>query len=192
MPARPSLLCSLVIEWQGDGESPVLWTMSSGRLNNSGDKGKVNMTGGLKRTAVTWLVLAALYFFPLAAIEAQAGFVQPTECGAVSVLKVQEPPDPLEKPNMGRKISCDFQKADIRDVIRSIAKVSGKNVVISDSVKGKITLKLKNVPWDQALDAVLSSRNLAVEESGDVLMIYDLPTLQKIRAGRKSVKEQKL
>ena len=87
----------------------------------------------------------------------------------------------------GERISLDFQNADIHNIIRIIGEVSGRNVVVSDAVSGKVTLKLRDVPWDQALDIVLSSQNLGVEESGNVLTIYDLPTLQAIRAGRERV-----
>ncbi len=87
----------------------------------------------------------------------------------------------------GEKISLDFQNADLHNIVRIIGEISGKNIVVSDKVSGKVTLKLKDVPWDQALDIVLSSQNLGVEESGNVLTIYDLPTLQAIQAGRERV-----
>ena len=50
------------------------------------------------------------------------------------------------------KVSFDFMDADVRNVVRILAEVSGKNIVISDAVKGKITMKLENVYWDEALD----------------------------------------
>lgn len=81
----------------------------------------------------------------------------------------------------GEKISREFTNVDIHKIIRIIGEVSGKNIVVSDSVNGQMTLKLKDVPWDQALDIVLSSQNLGVEESGNVMTVYDLPTLQKLR-----------
>ncbi|MDR1045924.1 MAG: type IV pilus secretin PilQ [Candidatus Adiutrix sp.] len=84
----------------------------------------------------------------------------------------------------GEHISLDFQNADIHNIIRIIGEVSGKNIVVSDQVTGKVTLKLRDVPWDQALDIVLASRNLGVEESGNVLTIYNLQTLQSIQQGR--------
>lgn len=92
----------------------------------------------------------------------------------------------------GERISLDFQNADLHNIIRIIGEVSGKNIVVSDAVSGKVTLKLKDVPWDQALDIVLSSRNLGVEESGNVLTVYDLPTLHSIRAGRAELEARRL
>ena len=89
-----------------------------------------------------------------------------------------------DKTYAGQKISLDYKDEDIHRVIREIAADSGKSVVISDAVRGQVTLKLRDVPWDQALDIVLASRNLGVEESGDVLTVYDLPTLNSIRAGQ--------
>ena len=71
---------------------------------------------------------------------------------------------PLQKRYMGRKISLDFKDADIQNVLRLIAEVSGKNIVISDAVQGKVTIRLLNVPWDQAMDVVLKTYALDKEE----------------------------
>ncbi|MDR2352023.1 MAG: secretin and TonB N-terminal domain-containing protein, partial [Deltaproteobacteria bacterium] len=76
-----------------------------------------------------------------------------------------------EKVYTGERISLDFQNADIHNILRLIGEVSGKNVVVSDAVSGKVTLKLRNVPWDQALDIVLESKNLESETVGNVLRI---------------------
>jgi type IV pilus assembly protein PilQ len=84
----------------------------------------------------------------------------------------------------GERISLDFQNADLHNIIRIIGEISGKNIVVSDKVTGKVTLKLNDVPWDQALDIVLASRNLGVDEAGNVLTIYDLQALNAIRADR--------
>ena len=90
-----------------------------------------------------------------------------------------------EKIYTGERVSLDFQNADIHNVLRIISEESGKTIVIHDAVTGKVTLKLKDVAWDQALDIVLSSRNLGLEESGNVLTVYDLAMLDKaIRRSR--------
>lgn len=93
---------------------------------------------------------------------------------------------------IGEKISLDFQNAELHNIIRIIGEVSGKNIVVSDAVSGRVTLKLRDVPWDQALDIVLSARNLGVEESGNVLTVYDLPTLNSIRAGRERLAAERM
>ena len=67
----------------------------------------------------------------------------------------------------GRKISLDFKDADIQNVLRLIAEVSGKNIVISDAVAGKVTIRLLNVPWDMALDVILKTYALDREDLAD-------------------------
>ncbi|MDR2353670.1 MAG: type IV pilus secretin PilQ [Deltaproteobacteria bacterium] len=79
----------------------------------------------------------------------------------------------------GERISLDFQNADIHNILRLIGEVSGKNVVVSDQVSGRVTLKLKNVPWDQALDIVLASKNLGVIENGNVLRIDTMDAIRR-------------
>jgi len=71
----------------------------------------------------------------------------------------------------GRKISLDFQDAEVSNILRLIADVSGLNMVVGEEVKGKVTLKLFNVPWDQALDIVLKSRGLGQMREGNIIRI---------------------
>ncbi|MBU2552375.1 MAG: type IV pilus secretin PilQ [Proteobacteria bacterium] len=78
----------------------------------------------------------------------------------------------------GARISLDFQNADIHNILRIIGDVSGKNVVVSDKVAGKVTLRLKEVPWDQALDIVLAANQLGVVQRGNVLRIDKLELLK--------------
>ena len=65
----------------------------------------------------------------------------------------------------GRKISLDFQDVEVRTILQILAKESGMNIVASDTVKGTMTLSLKDVPWDQALDLVMQARNLDMPQS---------------------------
>ncbi|MFO0583135.1 MAG: type IV pilus secretin PilQ [Anaeromyxobacter sp.] len=76
----------------------------------------------------------------------------------------------------GRRITLDFHDIEIRNLLRLISDVSKKNIVVADDVKGKVTVTLRNVPWDQALDIVLRSKGLGKEEMGNVIRIakYDL------------------
>lgn len=71
----------------------------------------------------------------------------------------------------GRKISLDFQDVEIRTILQILAKESGMNIVASDSVNGKMTLSLKDVPWDQALDLVMQARNLDMRQQGNIVNI---------------------
>ena len=79
----------------------------------------------------------------------------------------------------GQRISMDFKDADLTNVFRIIAEVSNLNIITSDDVKGKVSLRLVNVPWDQALDIVLRSKSLGAAQEGNVLRIAPLSSLRK-------------
>lgn len=83
-----------------------------------------------------------------------------------------------KKAYRGQPVSFDFKEADVRDVLRVLADVSGLNFVISQDVKGTVTLKLTNVPWDQALDVVLADAALGALVEGSVIWISPIRTLQ--------------
>lgn len=87
------------------------------------------------------------------------------------------PPDRFS----GKRISLDFQDAEISSVLRLIADVSGLNMVVGDAVRGKVTLKLLNVPWDQALDLILKLNNLGQIREGNILWIDTLTNITKLR-----------
>ncbi len=72
---------------------------------------------------------------------------------------------------VGERLSLNFQDIPVRAVLQLIADFTGLNVVVSDSVDGNLTLRLKNVPWDQALDIILKAKGLSKRESGNVMMI---------------------
>ncbi|MCK4833459.1 MAG: type IV pilus secretin PilQ, partial [Gammaproteobacteria bacterium] len=71
----------------------------------------------------------------------------------------------------GERLSLNFQDIPVRAVLQLIADFTSLNVVVSDSVDGNLTLRLKNVPWDQALDIILKAKGLSKRESGTVMMI---------------------
>ena len=71
----------------------------------------------------------------------------------------------------GRRVSFDFKDADIKNVLRLIAEVSNLNIIAGDNVKGTITLRLVNVPWDQALDLILETKGLGMVKIGNVIRI---------------------
>ncbi|MBN2362264.1 MAG: type IV pilus secretin PilQ [Deltaproteobacteria bacterium] len=79
----------------------------------------------------------------------------------------------------GKRITIDVKDADILNVLRLIAEVSGTNVIASDEVKGKVTIKLRNVPWDQALDVVLKVKGLGQDRRGGIIRVAPQTTLQK-------------
>lgn len=76
-----------------------------------------------------------------------------------------------EKTYEGTKVTFNFQDIPVRSVLQLIADVSDLNIVVADSVAGNLTLRLTNVPWDQALDIVMDARNLDMRRNGNVLWI---------------------
>jgi len=81
----------------------------------------------------------------------------------------------------GAKISLDFKDADVHNIFRLIAEVSELNIITTDDVKGKITIRMVNVPWDQALDVILTTKNLIKIEEGNVLRITTIENVRKDR-----------
>ncbi|MBP9603257.1 MAG: type IV pilus secretin PilQ [Chromatiaceae bacterium] len=71
----------------------------------------------------------------------------------------------------GDRLTLNFQDIEVRAVLQLLADFTGLNLVASDSVKGNVTLRLKNVPWDQALDIILKSKGLTMRQKGNVIMI---------------------
>ncbi|UCE90689.1 MAG: type IV pilus secretin PilQ [Pseudomonadota bacterium] len=71
----------------------------------------------------------------------------------------------------GERLSLNFQDIEVRAVLQLVADFTGLNLVTSDTVGGNITLRLKNVPWDQALDIILKTKGLAKRENGNVIMV---------------------
>jgi type IV pilus assembly protein PilQ len=95
----------------------------------------------------------------------------------------------------GRRVSFEFKDIDIHNLLRVIAEVSKRNIVVSDEVKGRITIRLRNVPWDQALDLILKTKGLGKEETGNIIRIAPLKVLEeeaKARAAAAASREQEL
>jgi type IV pilus assembly protein PilQ len=126
--------------------------------------------------------------------------VEPTELKKAEKVspRIEEKPAPpslvIEKPEeekklteeglpvkvyTGRKLSLDFKDADIKNILRLIAEVSNLNVIAGDDVTGKITMRLVDVPWDQALDIILQTKNLGMSRVGNVIRIAPSDTLKK-------------
>lgn len=80
---------------------------------------------------------------------------------------------------VGRRISLDFQQADITNILRLIAEVSGFNIVVGEGVKSKVTMKLVSVPWDQALDMLLKMNGLGMIRQGSIVWVDSLANIAK-------------
>ena len=76
-----------------------------------------------------------------------------------------------KKEYTGERLTLNFQDIDVRSVLQLLADTSGQNIVVSDSVTGNLTLRLQNVPWDQALDIVLRTKGLDKRRQDNVIII---------------------
>jgi type IV pilus assembly protein PilQ len=79
----------------------------------------------------------------------------------------------------GRRIDLDFKGADIHNILRLLADVGQVNVIVADDVRGEVTIKMRDVPWDQALDVVLRSKGLGSVREGNLLRVAPLALLEK-------------
>jgi type IV pilus assembly protein PilQ len=81
----------------------------------------------------------------------------------------------------GRRIDLDFNNADIHNILRLLAEVGGVNIVTSDDVSGNVTIRMRNVPWDQALEVILQAKGLGMVRRGNLIRVAPLETLEKER-----------
>ena len=92
--------------------------------------------------------------------------IKPTDAKAVEIAKATE-----SGGYTGQKLSLNFQSIDVRSVLQVIADFTKFNIVTSDTVTGTVTLRLEDVPWDQALDIILQSKGLAMRKKGNVILV---------------------
>lgn len=117
----------------------------------------------------------------------QAGRRYTIELKPLSVEEERER-DEQEPVYEGERISLSFQDVEVRSLLQIIADVADTNLVVSDSVSGSMTLRLENVPWDQALDIVLRQRGLGMEQRGNVMMIAPNSEIADRAAGERAAR----
>ena len=83
----------------------------------------------------------------------------------------------LQKEYTGERLTLNFQDIETRAVLQLLADTSGQNMVISDTVQGNVTLRLQNVPWDQALDIVMRTKGLDMRQEGNVILVAPAPEI---------------
>jgi len=128
--------------------------------------------------------------FPLPEKEKYAAKAEKPEAVETKTVAAMPEKPAEEGKYKGQKISLDFQDADIGPIFRLLADISGYNFVIDPAVKGKITLKLMNVPWDQALDIILQTFGFAKQEEGNIIWIAPISTFAKINKDRTEAKKE--
>jgi type IV pilus assembly protein PilQ len=89
----------------------------------------------------------------------------------------------------GQKISLDFKDADVQNVLRVLADVSGLNIIATDDVQGKVTLHLSDVPWDQAFDLILRTNRLEKTQEGNVVRVSSVKRLTEERDSQKAAND---
>ncbi len=97
--------------------------------------------------------------------------VEERELGEVVLAKSGIKQNDAKKQYSGRKVTLEFSDADVRKIFQLIAEVSNLNFLIGDDVSGLISIKLVNVPWDQALDVILETKQLAMKRDGNIVQI---------------------
>ncbi len=91
----------------------------------------------------------------------------------------------------GRRIDLDFKDADIHNILRLLAEVGNVNVVTSDDVSGSVTIRMRNVPWDQALDVILQAKGLGMVRRGNLIRVAPLEALEKEREAAIAMQKQR-
>jgi type IV pilus assembly protein PilQ len=110
----------------------------------------------------------------------------------IDIKPIKEEPNKLAQGTQGyrgEKLSFNFQNVEVRAALQAIADISGLNIITSDSVAGSLTLRLKDVPWDQALDVILQAKGLDMRKNGNVLWIApkdELLTKEKLELEQKA------
>jgi len=94
-------------------------------------------------------------------------------------------------PYAGQRISLDFKDADIKNIFRLLAEVSGRNIIVTPDVQRRVTVRLIDVPWDQAMDLLIATNNLDKETIGNVDRISTTATLRAERDARAAAKKAK-
>ncbi|SCK15179.1 type IV pilus secretin PilQ [Vogesella sp. LIG4] len=97
-----------------------------------------------------------------------------------------------KSPYKGEKLSLNFQNVEVRSLLQVIAEFTGLNVIVSDSVNGSLTLRLKDVPWDQALDLILAQRGLEKRQAGNVIRIAPRAELLAAEKDAAAAQRQKI
>lgn len=122
-------------------------------------------------------------------ISGEKGLPKPVENSKVALRQETGTPSAVSLKYSGKKVSLDFQDADIINVLRLLAEVSKLNMVIGDNVKGKVTIKMLDVPWDQSLDVILKMKGLGKIYEDNVLRIDTLLNIAQQQEEEAKAKE---
>ncbi|MEE9614586.1 MAG: type IV pilus secretin PilQ [Thermodesulfobacteriota bacterium] len=117
--------------------------------------------------------------FPLAAPVAMAGETAMVTATGLEVAPAEEGETVSSGEFTGTRIDLDLSDAEVADILKLLAEVSNLNIIASDEVSGKITLRLKDVPWDQAFDLILKSKGLGEVREGNVIRVAPMESIKR-------------
>ena len=115
----------------------------------------------------------------VAAPSVEAAVEEKTEPEPEKKTAAESASEEMAKVYNGQKVTLEFKDADIKNIFRIIAEVSGYNMIIDSAVVGKVTIRLVNVPWDQALDILLETNNLGMKKVGNVIRVLPAAIVKK-------------
>ncbi len=147
-------------------------TLEQGTKEKVAQKGKLETSSGELNTAAVSSPSETLPPLPEDAGLLPESSLAPVEESGADLLGIK-------KEYTGEPISLDLQDANLVNVLRLIADISGTNMIIEPGIKGKVTLKVEKVPWDQVLDVILKMNGLGREQEGNIIRIAKLDKLRK-------------
>ncbi len=136
----------------------------------------------------------SIYLTPVTGIDFEQVAYQAQDTFTIELQPIPEDAEEKRKKEqvfVGERISLSFQNIDVRALLQIIGDVSGNNVVISDGVRGELAMRLINVPWDQALDIILRTKGLGMQQQGNVMLIAPLDEIaSRARAEGEATKQK--
>jgi type IV pilus assembly protein PilQ len=133
------------------------------------------------KTGLSWS------FFGTAGAAQTASALAPRAAAMASEQKALTQSTVLDERNYtGRRADFNLKDIEIKNLLSGIAEISKRNIIVADDVKGTVTIKLRNVPWDQALDIILKAKGLGKEEVGNIIRVAPI---ERLRAEQKDAAE---
>jgi len=145
------------------------WVFESAKLDEKGKRGAEAQT--LARGTESRTV----------AREDDAAYEYPMDRTAAYAVQLKGQGGAKKKRYTGRRIDLDFKDADIHNILRLLADVGQVNIVTADDVSGTVTIRMRNVAWDHALDVILQAKHLGMVREGNLIRVAPLATLEKER-----------
>ncbi|TSA51945.1 MAG: hypothetical protein D4R45_07780 [Planctomycetaceae bacterium] len=147
-----------------------------------------------KRIVIDFDVSALPHTFPTTVKKAFVAPKNSEKTIASSPVSAKEVPEKGKKEvkYTGQKITLDFQEANIKTVLRTLAELGNTNIVSGEDVKGDVTVHMKNIPWDQALDSIADIHGLVIKPMGNVTSVMTVEKVKKNEQARQAGEEARV